>query len=183
MRRPNKRRWGDPGFVREYQRAYRRRNKERLRKADAERYRRNRGKRLEYQRRYREEHLLVETARVSLWKRKHPERVAAANHRRRATKKGAITDRHPEEVYQWLASWKGLDQVSCKWCQKKMAPAEAHVDHMQPLALGGLHELSNLCISCPRCNLKKGDMPLGDWVAHLKSLPRGVGAALAEPAA
>jgi 5-methylcytosine-specific restriction endonuclease McrA len=31
-----------------------------------------------------------------------------------------------------------------------------HVDHVQPISRGGLHEVSNLCIACKKCNLSKG---------------------------
>jgi 5-methylcytosine-specific restriction endonuclease McrA len=30
-----------------------------------------------------------------------------------------------------------------------------HLDHVIPLAWGGLHDISNLCLACPTCNLRK----------------------------
>ena len=45
----------------------------------------------------------------------------------------------------------------CEYCGLSQAGQEAafHVDHVVPLALGGQHELPNLAISYPRCNIKK----------------------------
>ena len=45
----------------------------------------------------------------------------------------------------------------CYWCKKVTHPGERHVDHKQPLALGGAHVAGNLCITCAECNLTKGD--------------------------
>src|SRR5690349_17636184 len=35
--------------------------------------------------------------------------------------------------------------------------AEFHIDHICPRARGGTDELDNLALTCPRCNLVKGD--------------------------
>ena len=48
--------------------------------------------------------------------------------------------------------------ILCYWCKKLTIPGERHVDHKQPLALGGAHVAGNLCITCVECNLTKGDM-------------------------
>jgi 5-methylcytosine-specific restriction endonuclease McrA len=45
----------------------------------------------------------------------------------------------------------------CYWCKKLTRPQERHVDHKQPLAVGGEHVAGNLCIACVECNLVKGD--------------------------
>lgn len=41
----------------------------------------------------------------------------------------------------------------CWWCQKTLTAH--HVDHRFPIKYGGEHKLSNLVLSCPRCNLRK----------------------------
>ena len=45
----------------------------------------------------------------------------------------------------------------CFWCRRLTRPGERHVDHKQPLAVGGAHVAGNLCIACVECNLAKGD--------------------------
>lgn len=45
----------------------------------------------------------------------------------------------------------------CYWCKRLTRPGERHVDHKQPLAVGGAHVAGNLCIACVECNLLKGD--------------------------
>jgi len=40
-----------------------------------------------------------------------------------------------------------------RWCQNHY-----HVDHKIPLSRGGTHARSNLCRSCPQCNLEKAAM-------------------------
>ncbi|MCU0751507.1 MAG: HNH endonuclease [Akkermansiaceae bacterium] len=46
----------------------------------------------------------------------------------------------------------------CEYCQLSQAGQEAafHVDHIHPLAHGGLTGLSNLALACVSCSLRKG---------------------------
>src|SRR5690606_3315005 len=41
-----------------------------------------------------------------------------------------------------------------------------HVDHVVPLAKGGMHCVSNLVPSCAKCNLVKSDREFGDFVTR-----------------
>jgi 5-methylcytosine-specific restriction endonuclease McrA len=47
----------------------------------------------------------------------------------------------------------------CEYCRAPEAvfnfPFE--VEHIVPVAQGGVHDLSNLCLSCRGCNLRKSD--------------------------
>lgn len=47
--------------------------------------------------------------------------------------------------------------ILCYWCKTVTFPGERHVDHIEPLSMGGGHVAGNLCISCIACNLSKGD--------------------------
>jgi hypothetical protein len=42
----------------------------------------------------------------------------------------------------------------CFYCQKELE--QSHLEHKAPIARGGKHERSNVCLSCPTCNLRKG---------------------------
>mgnify|MGYP001944776561 CR=1 FL=1 len=45
----------------------------------------------------------------------------------------------------------------CMKCGKRVVKDEFHVDHIIPISVGGDEwDLSNLELSCPTCNLKKG---------------------------
>lgn len=48
------------------------------------------------------------------------------------------------------------DGFRCRYCGKSAAAAQLHVDHVKPLAAGGLDEESNLVTACSDCNLGKG---------------------------
>lgn len=43
----------------------------------------------------------------------------------------------------------------CAYCAKELDYCY-HVEHIRPLAVGGTNKESNLCISCPECNLLAG---------------------------
>lgn len=44
----------------------------------------------------------------------------------------------------------------CACCRKRLRTGDTHLDHVIPLALGGLHEDVNLQLLCQACNLSKG---------------------------
>jgi 5-methylcytosine-specific restriction endonuclease McrA len=85
------------------------------------------------------------------WVLRNPERRQAVaqsyKHRRRTAEQGGITG--PE-----LAAWKKAQKKVCHWCGCK-CDKRFHVDHIQPLSKGGEHAVTNLCIACPTCNLRK----------------------------
>lgn len=66
---------------------------------------------------------------------------------RRARKAGGVSS---GELRRWI----DRQQKICYWCGAKCAQ-NFHIDHYHPLAKGGEHELSNLVIACPTCNIKK----------------------------
>lgn len=44
---------------------------------------------------------------------------------------------------------------TCFYCNRELQ--EYHLEHQVPISRGGLHDDSNLCLSCPTCNLRKKD--------------------------
>ena len=68
-------------------------------------------------------------------------------HRRRQLEAGGDTT-------AVIAAWIAAAPKVCHWCGAKCA-SRFHVDHYDPLAKGGKHEVKNLVIACPPCNLKK----------------------------
>lgn len=53
-----------------------------------------------------------------------------------------------------LLAWESAQPKVCHWCGKKCA-ADYEVDHREPLARGGRHDLRNLVIACAPCNRRK----------------------------
>lgn len=56
----------------------------------------------------------------------------------------------------------------CAYCQALLD--KYHVDHITPLARGGTHELSNLCLACPSCNHSKWASTLEEWAIRRPDL-------------
>ena len=48
------------------------------------------------------------------------------------------------------------DGWNCHLCGVPLEIKTATIDHLTPLALGGLNRLSNVKIACKNCNFKKG---------------------------
>lgn len=65
-----------------------------------------------------------------------------------------------------LKLWADAQLKECVWCGSDCAE-NYQIDHFMPLALGGLHELTNLCISCPKCNSRKGAKNPIEWAYAL----------------
>lgn len=81
----------------------------------------------------------------------NPERVKLTQRgvqgRRRAITKAGVS---PAAQAEWTKKQKKV----CHWCGTGCAKSY-HIDHIEPLSKGGVHELRNLCIACPQCNLRK----------------------------
>ena len=47
----------------------------------------------------------------------------------------------------------------CEYCRMHQSPQGAtfHIEHIQPLCLGGTSQLENLTLACPSCNLHKSN--------------------------
>ena len=72
-----------------------------------------------------------------------------SRHKRRAkTKQGDVTTQQLLELKN--------NAKTCFWCGAPLDDT-AHVDHFYPLSTGGEHTLSNLRMSCPSCNQRKGN--------------------------
>ena len=69
-------------------------------------------------------------------------------HKRRAvTNSGDVTTQQLAELEQ--------NAKTCYWCECSLKKVKVHIDHYVPLSKGGKHTLSNLVVSCQRCNNQK----------------------------
>jgi len=61
------------------------------------------------------------------------------------------------------------DQFTCQYCGAHPPAVILHVDHINPVALGGENEIDNLVAACDACNLGKGAVPLTNVPQSLAS--------------
>lgn len=50
----------------------------------------------------------------------------------------------------------------CTYCSKENVPLQ--IEHIQPRAKGGSDRISNLCLACEKCNIKKGTQDIRDFL-------------------
>jgi 5-methylcytosine-specific restriction endonuclease McrA len=61
--------------------------------------------------------------------------------------------------------------LRCAYCERRLKLGEIEPDHIVPVKkLGGSLALSNICVACRDCNIRKGDLAGDEWRALLKGL-------------
>lgn len=128
----------------QYQRAYRQRNREKRIAAAMVWNRANRD---------------ASNARIADWKRRNPDKVLDYQHRRRARMRAA--DYEPIDRQRVF----DRDNWTCHLCRQPVPHATASVDHLVPIADGGSHTYANVATAHIACNVRRGRKPLD-------SLPR-----------
>ena len=83
--------------------------------------------------------------------------IAKRNKRRYAIKLGDITT---GQINNLLSE----SDNECFWCGDDIPNGELHLDHIYPISKGGKHTISNLTVSCSRCNQRKGDTNPDEWL-------------------
>jgi 5-methylcytosine-specific restriction endonuclease McrA len=69
------------------------------------------------------------------------------------------------EVREYLLEkWKR----KCAYCGIENVPLQ--VEHIHPKARGGTNRISNLCLACEKCNIKKGTQDIKDFLAKKPDL-------------
>lgn len=155
-------------------REYREANKERLAKYHREYQTVNRNKIVKRKRKYYE----TNKERITERKRQYeqtPEGTAVmrrGKHTRRARKLNAVTGPMPANLVSYLLKLYG---ATCQGCYCKLTQQSVHIDHVIPLAQGGMHTLWNLQPLCSTCNLSKGDRVPTDEIELLQQFNKVVG--------
>jgi 5-methylcytosine-specific restriction endonuclease McrA len=87
------------------------------------------------------------------------------SHKYRALKLGAVGSYTPEEIVELIEEQAGMCAYGCgESIQEKY-----HIDHIVPLSpsnpniAAGSNDIHNLCIACPRCNIRKGNRPAQEF--------------------
>jgi 5-methylcytosine-specific restriction endonuclease McrA len=88
---------------------------------------------------------------VRRWAAANPDAILLKDHKRRARKKisGGQLSR------DIIATLLSRQDNKCVYCKADIS-VERHLDHIMPLALGGIHADENTQLLCPRCNRRKG---------------------------
>lgn len=106
----------------------------------------NREKNLARERRY------VENNRAKVYSKNNARRA-----RERAAKHYLITTKELKKLYS----------DPCFYCGSKL---NIQIDHVLPIAKGGVHGISNLVSACQKCNSSKTDKLLIEWRIYLKKV-------------
>ena len=56
---------------------------------------------------------------------------------------------------------------SCPYCRVTLAATDKSIDHLDPIARGGAHSISNGTVCCKACNTKKGASSFLEWMQSL----------------
>lgn len=89
----------------------------------------------------------AKAAYTKLYRKRNPDKVAEFTKKRNSKKIGKLprgTIKKIGDSQKWL----------CVICRKNILNSY-HVDHIIPLAKGGMHEPKNIQILCPSCNVRK----------------------------
>lgn len=136
-----------------YMRAYRRRRRHRLSVQKREWNQRHADHIRAYTASYYRENRAVLVRRVARWRATHKaqcaEHARAAQHRRRALKRGSRVGR---VRYAFI---RRRDHGRCGLCRQRVTLQNVHYDHIIPLSRGGPHTENNVQLAHPRCNLLK----------------------------
>lgn len=165
-----------------YRKEYRAANLEREQERDRQRYRSDpegqRARVKDYYERNREQVVAREAARRDArreryrsadkkWRDTHPERQQAklkawhlanpgknADYSAKRRARIDAQDPNPETIDR-MAIY-DRDGGRCHICRRHVSRASFHLDHLVPIARGGLHRAENVAIAHPRCNLSRG---------------------------
>jgi len=149
----------NPELIREQKRQYYLRNKEAIKAKSLKYFQENHEARLEKKREYHHKNKERVNAKKRQWNRDNPERRREQRWKYKAQKKNQLGF-IPEKFEDLL--WEEQEGL-CFYCQADLKLTGYHLDHMTPLSRRGLHDISNLCLACPDCNLSKGTKTVAEF--------------------
>jgi len=112
-----------------------------------------------------EEQLVKISKRRSEWHKRNPEYGRSANQNRRAAIKLVGGRVKRSEVLELIAK----QRHKCAACKDNLRKGY-HMDHVMPIALGGVNKIENIQLLCPKCNRKKHDKHPDEWAKSLGRL-------------
>lgn len=129
---------------------WRQHNPDKVRAADKRHYQRTKGATIALVARWQSAHREQSNGYKRKWLKEHPLKGREFHHRRRAREAAAAVGTVDLNAI-WLR-----DHGICHICGLPVDRANAHFDHVIPLAKGGAHSMDNIKVSHATCNLRKG---------------------------
>jgi len=147
------RKWqkANPEKAADYKRKYRESNLEKVAESSRKWAEANRESELKRKREYYEDNRDQYAAIARKWRCANPERHREINQNRRAKIKGNGGKLSKDIVQKLLTLQKG----KCVCCGASLGN-DYHLDHIIPLALGGMNDDFNVQLLTPKCNMSKG---------------------------
>jgi 5-methylcytosine-specific restriction endonuclease McrA len=159
----------NPGKVKAIKKRCRQNNKEselEYRKSYYERHKDDplrKAAKAEYDRKYRKKNAEKLQAMKASWRERNADLVRSIRRNYKAKRRAAEASGVSSSD---LAAWIDSQDKVCAWC-KRDCGNNYHVDHIEPLARGGAHELHNMTIACPTCNMRKNARDPAEFAAEL----------------
>jgi len=98
---------------------------------------------------WRASHRDVRRIHKAAYRRAHPEKVRENNHRYRSRLRGQFIEAVDTQlIYE-------RDRGRCHICGKHVKRADASMDHLKPISLGGVHAPWNVSLAHLECNLRR----------------------------
>lgn len=159
--------------IRAQKKAYREANREIIRARKKKYYAANRERILEYLRAW-------HAANTEYVRKKYRDYYSTNSEKIKASvKKWAASNLHKTSLYRYrrrayilgngghftLKEYNALIEAQagfCAYCGN--AADKLTIEHILPVSRGGRHDISNICLACPRCNFTKQAKTLEEWV-------------------
>lgn len=145
----------------EYHKAYRKLNKDKI----AEYRQTHKEYHVEYSKKYYQSHKDKIAELKKAYYQTHKEKKAEQGKAYRQTPMGKIVCKNSKHKYRAITKQGDVTTEQlldlqqnakvCYWCGCKLKGKKIHIDHYVPISKGGQHTLSNLVITCNKCNLSK----------------------------
>jgi 5-methylcytosine-specific restriction endonuclease McrA len=133
-------------------------NHEEQKQRRKEYYAEHRDEQREYHKRYAKENAEKVNQKQRKWRRENRWAHWFSNWKYREAKRGQVYD---EATLEWI---KGLDGEPCTYCGEL---AET-VDHIVPRSNGGTNDRQNLAPACNRCNRRKNNLPVNEFLRRMR---------------
>lgn len=102
------------------------------------------------------------------WLSENPEKNREKSRRRRVRERSQLG--YFPQNYEILLF--DLQNGLCYYCGANLLFAGQHVEHKVPLSRKGMHDWSNVCLSCPQCNWSKGTKTATEFFGSLRKVYR-----------
>lgn len=66
------------------------------------------------------------------------------------------------------------DGLRCVYCDEDLVDKEIHLDHVIPESRGGLTTMTNLQVTCRKCNLAKGVLSESEFTQRLRQRAQNI---------